>query len=70
MLAAGGNVAVVFSEEMKRRVLDWGYLGTDVVDGDKHDLRHLDPKGGHIIALSPKGSKAKADKSGFVVRSC
>ena len=67
VLAAGGNVAVVFAGPLPK-----GYLGVTVVDGDKHDLRHLDPKGpvGCVIGLSPKGSKAKADKSGFVVRSC
>jgi hypothetical protein len=34
------------------------------------DLRQLDPRGarGVVIALSPKGRKAKRDQSGFVVR--
>ena len=64
VLRAGGNVAVVFAGEFPAE-----YLGFPVFDGDKSDLRHLDPKG-HVIALSPKGRKAKADKSGFVVRSC
>jgi hypothetical protein len=62
VLAAGGNVAVVFAGD---RPQTW--LGHEVIDGDKHDLRHLDPKG-VAIALSPKGHKAKRDKSGFVVR--
>ena len=44
------------------------YLGAKVYSGDNHDLRHLDPKGGNIIALTPKGHKAKRDTSGFVVR--
>ena len=66
---AGGNVAVVFAEDCKARALEHGYLGLPVVDGDKHDLRHLDPKGGFVIALSPKGRKTKLDQSGFVVRS-
>jgi hypothetical protein len=38
-----------------------------VIDGDTHDLRHLDPKG-VVVGLSPKGNKAKHDRSGFVVR--
>ena len=63
VLAHGGNVAVVFAGEMPSE-----YLGRRVVNGDEHDLRHLDPRGGVIIGLSPKGRKAKADKSGFVVR--
>lgn len=62
VLAAGGNVAVVFAGDRPKT-----WLGHDVIDGDKHDLRHLDPKG-VVIALSPKGAKAKRDKSGFVVR--
>jgi hypothetical protein len=66
---AGGNIAVVFAEETKAQALVQGYLGLAVVDGDAHDLRHLDPKGGVIIALSPKGRKTRLDQSGFVVRS-
>ena len=41
----------------------WG--GYPVVDGDETDLRFLDPKGGHIVALFPKG-KARKDNIGFV----
>jgi len=66
ILRAGGNVAVVFAGRKPKR-----YLGAVVVDGDTHDLRHLDRKGrgcGRVIALSPKGHKAKRDASGFVVR--
>jgi hypothetical protein len=63
VLKAGGNVAVVFAGAMPSE-----YLGYTVVNGDNHDLRHLDPKGGVIIGLSPKGRKAKNDLSGFVVR--
>ena len=56
----GGKVAVVFSGELPAYY--WGY---PVVDGDKHDLRFLDPSGS-IIGLSAKGL-AKKDTSGFVV---
>lgn len=41
--------------------------GMRVIDGDEHDLRHLDPRG-VIVGLTPKGRKAKRDTSGFVVR--
>jgi hypothetical protein len=70
VLRAGGNVAVVFDTGTKKRPILFPktYLGYPVFDGDKSDLRHLDP-GGHVIALSPKGRKAQADSSGFVVRS-
>ena len=64
VLEAGGNVAVVFAGAFPAK-----YLGFPVIDGDAHDLRHLDGRG-VVVALSPKGRKAKADKSGFVVRSC
>ncbi len=60
-LHAGGRVAVVFGGLLPKYY--WGY---PVVDGDKHDLRFLDPAG-HVIGLSTKGS-AKKDTSGFVVQ--
>jgi hypothetical protein len=63
VLEAGGNVAVVFASKFPST-----YLGAPVVSGDKHDLRHLDPQGGAIVGLSPKGNKARRDASGFVVR--
>ena len=64
---AGGNVAVVSSRAMPET-----YLGHVVINGDAHDLRHLDnrtaARGACVIWLSPKGLKAKRDVSGFVVR--
>jgi hypothetical protein len=65
LLERGVNVAVVFAGEKPRT-----WKGFAVIDGDKHDLRHLDPRGprGTVIALSPKGQKAKRDRTGFVVR--
>jgi len=62
VLKAGGNVAIVFAGN---RPTEWN--GFTVIDGDKHDLRHLDGKR-KVIGLTPKGSKAKKDKSGFVIR--
>ena len=56
-----GNAAVVFASVPET------WQGLTVIDGDKHDLRHLDPTG-VIVGLTPKGSKAKRDASGFVVR--
>ena len=48
------------------------YLGFPVINGDEHDLRHLDSgaeaPGAVVVWLSPKGLKAKRDTSGFVVR--
>jgi hypothetical protein len=66
LLSRGVNVAVVFGS--KDKPPHWQGFAT--IDGDQHDLRHLDPKGviGVVVALSPKGSRAKRDKSGFVVR--
>lgn len=60
VLQAGGNVAVVF----RNKPDNWH--GFSVIDGDEHDLRHLDPRG-VVVALSPKGAKARKDKSGFVL---
>ena len=57
----GVNAAVVF-----RHKLPETFKGLPVVDGDKDDLRFLDPKG-VIVGLIAKGKKAKADTSGFVI---
>ena len=72
LLQRGVNVAVVFGDMDAARDF-WNDLSPRVVDGDAHDLRHLDPRAkngacGYVIALSPKGRKAKNDRSGFVVR--
>lgn len=61
-LMAGHNVAMIFHGGLPE-----SFAGFPVIDGDKHDLRHLDPKGGFIVGLSPKGRTAKRDTSGFVV---
>ena len=55
------RIAVVFDR------LPASWHGLRVVNGDKHDLRHLDPHG-VVIGLEPKGWTAKRDQSGFVVR--
>ena len=62
-LERGMNVATVF-----RKAFDYAntWMGLPVINGDADDLRILDPKGGHIIALYAKG-RAKRDTSGFVV---
>lgn len=62
-LRGGHNVAMIFAGGLPET-----FAGFPVIDGDIHDLRHLDPKGGFIVGLSPKGNKAKKDQSGFVVR--
>jgi hypothetical protein len=63
VLASGRNVAIVFGDGLPAM---WN--GFRVINGDLHDLRHLDPKG-VVVGLSPKGPKAKRDMSGFVLRS-
>jgi hypothetical protein len=60
LLADGFNVAAVFRKVPRK------WRGFTVIDGDIHDLRHLDPKG-VVVGLTPKGRKAKADTSGFVI---
>ena len=57
----GMNVAVVFRNKVKPAAFN----GLPVIDGDKDDLRFLDPQG-VIVGLYAKG-KAKKDTSGFVV---
>ena len=61
-IANGMNAAVVFRDQNTIPAMWQDYA---VIDGDKDDLRHLDPKG-VIVALYAKGP-AKKDTSGFVV---
>lgn len=56
------NMAVVFRD--KNSIPDT-FLGRPVIDGDRDDLRFLDPEN-VVVALYAKG-KAKRDTSGFVV---
>lgn len=63
-LGNGMNVAMVV--KMKRKDLKPSTVnGIPVIDGDKHDLRFVDPKGGHIVMLRAK-ARANNDTSGFV----
>ena len=57
----GMNAAVVFRKEYKQPK----WRGINVTDGDKDDLRFLDPSNS-IVALYAKG-RAKKDTTGFVV---
>ncbi len=61
VLATRANVAVVFDKRPRM------FRGRRVINGDKHDLRFLDPRG-VIVGLTPKGRKAAKDASGFIVR--
>ena len=67
-LEQGMNAAVVFRSNFIKVVPKcWHkWQGYPVIDGDQDDLRFLDPKGGHIVALYAKGA-GKKDRSGFVV---
>ena len=60
VIKSGINAAAVF-----RGRLPEAFKGVPVIDGDKHDLRFLDPLG-VIVGLKAKG-KAIYDKSGFVI---
>lgn len=64
-LQGGMNVAVVFSTK-RGQPLPATWNGHVVLDGDTHDFRFLDPRGGYVIGLRAKG-KARKDRSGFVV---
>jgi hypothetical protein len=61
-MTGSNNMAVVFRDKDK---IPKSFKGFQVVDGDKDDLRFLDPKG-VVVALYAKG-KAKQDASGFVI---
>jgi hypothetical protein len=62
ILQGGANVAAVFAGALPSI-----WQGFPVINGDTHDLRHLDPRG-VVVGLTPKGNKAKRDSSGFVIR--
>lgn len=59
VLEMGGNVAVVFRDQ-----LPCTWKGVEVVNGDANDLRFLD-KSGVVVGLIEKGL-AKKDETGFV----
>jgi hypothetical protein len=72
VLVNGGKVAMVFEKNLYESLISLGSVEIngktiEVVDGDKNDLRFLDPKN-CIVALKAKG-KATKDTSGFVIRS-
>jgi hypothetical protein len=60
VLKSAHNIAVVFRDKLPKE-----YFGRVVIDGDKDDLRFLDPRN-VVVGLKAKGP-AKKDKSGFVV---
>lgn len=62
-LAHGRNVAVVFATARTKPLPEY-WNGYPVIDGDKHDLRFLDPTT-VVVGLRAKG-RARQDKSGFV----
>jgi hypothetical protein len=61
ILKLGGNVAIVFQENLPET---WN--GFHVINGDETDLRYFDPVN-VVVGLKAKGD-AKKDQSGFVVR--
>jgi hypothetical protein len=64
-LIAGRNIAVVFRNELPKKIMFNGNL-IEVINGDVHDLRlpHIDGTS-KFVGLTAKG-KAKTDFSGFV----
>jgi hypothetical protein len=60
VVKTGVNMAVVFRDKLPDT-----FRGLRVIDGDKDDLRFLDPKG-VVVGLLAKG-RAKKDTSGFVI---
>lgn len=60
VLKLGGNIAVVFADQLPEF-----YLGYPVINGDETDLRYFDPIN-VVVGLKAKGD-AKKDLFGFVV---
>lgn len=66
-LAHDVNVAVVFQHKpLQSRLFFGSEIEREVIDGDEHDLRFLDPRG-VIVALKAKGRAKRANRHGFVV---
>jgi hypothetical protein len=63
LIKDGKNVAVVFDKETYLQALK---VDSKFVDGDKTDLRFLDPAG-VIVALKAKGKAKKSEAGDFVV---
>jgi hypothetical protein len=61
VLAAGGNVAIVFSGELPAT-----WKGFPVLDADETDARFMDPPG-TVAGLTFKGNTNPADAGAFVV---
>ena len=65
-LDRGGNAAlVVRNKAQARHLIQYGYRGYPVIDGDIDDIRFNDLPG-HVVVLYAKGT-AVNDSSGFVV---
>lgn len=67
----GMNVAVVFANDLPEK-FSFGEKTLPVIDGDEHDWRYGEYEiYDHriVVGLRAKGHKARADNSGFVVRS-
>jgi hypothetical protein len=62
VLEARRNVTVVFRRPPFPRTF-WGY---PVIDGDRNDLRFLDPNP-CVVGLKAKGKGARQDRTGFVL---
>lgn len=60
----GRNLAVVFTKELPTHFAIGDRI-LQVIDGDEHDFRPIDPVG-VVVGLKAKGVKGKADMSGFV----
>ena len=60
VLEMGGNVAVVFRDQLPKT-----WKGFEVINGDENDLRFRDKQGGYVVGLLEKGL-AKQDETGFV----
>lgn len=63
-----GSTSTVSKKVAAELVRRGEFAGRPTIDGDRDDLRWMDPAVGGWVVLSAKGSKVKHDESGFVVR--
>ena len=66
VLDSGGNVAAVFGV-LKGEDMPDTYKGFPVIDADETDLRFLDPQGGYICGLRPKGRRQRIERDRMIL---
>lgn len=63
-----GSTQTIAKKVAKELIRRGEFAGRQTIDGDRDDLRWMDPAVGGWVVLSAKGGEVKHDETGFVVR--